>query len=615
MNFERLHNVQNGVRYFDTATSSTVYYQWTEGGATYFSVRGCGDITQYALKINPDDTISFGSGGSFVTIGTEQTITAMKTFTGGLKLTNLPGYVAYPPRYPDVLSLGADGTVRTATIDLTDSVTLSDTQTITGIKTFESDVYFSNLPGVTIYPPKYTNVVRLGAGGKAYTVTIDLTDSVTLSETQTITGGKTFSSANMFFSGLLTTITTGYTGNLMAIDGSGRPTKISASSLVVNGNFVTLDTTQVISGGKSFSSAEMYFSGLELESTPTTGGFAIIRGNKVRYCPWSTVSGLISGGGNFVTVDTTQTISGTKTFSASTINAPNLNLYFSTQSPDYLVGFINDGFYKVQSSWFVTKDKVQSITGHKTFSEVTITKLYTMGQMTNPQYFLTIDGSGAIYWAYAPTGGGNYVTTDTIQTITGIKTFTQAAFFYASIYWGPSGGADQGRLWGDGDAEFKYAVNHPTTSPVNAHLTASGYLRVSTAGSSTIRIKKDVEDILPERYSLIHKLRPVWHRYSILTDTPSEWGWYALIAEEVAELVPQLVHYDYDKEDYEDAEGTKKGTKLRSGATRKPVGIRYDRLAVLMLPELQNLRKENDELRKKVDELSAIVTKISSMLQ
>jgi len=150
---------------------------------------------------------------------------------------------------------------------------------------------------------------------------------------------------------------------------------------------------------------------------------------------------------------------------------------------------------------------------------------------------------------------------------------------------------------------------------VNAHLTSNGYLRISTAGSSTIRIKKDVEDILPERYSLIHKLRPVWHRYSILTDTPSEWGWYALIAEEVAELVPQLVHYDYDNEDYEDVEGAKKGTKLRSGAIRKPVGIRYDRLAVLMLPELQNLRKENDELRKKVDELSAIVTKISSMLQ
>ena len=494
MEFEKLQNVNNGLRCFDTATYSTSLYVWVEEGATYFSVLGC-DILQYAIKINPDDTISFGSGGSFVTVDTIQTITGEKTFSTNtifsstVKMSGLPGLVPYPYYEGSLMSVDNDGSLIT--------------------------VSACSLP----YIP------------------IDMENGyVTVDTAQTITGGKTFSSAEMYFTGLQTTLTTGYTGNLMAINDSGRPSKVSVASLAVSGNFVTLDTAQTITGGKTFSSAEMYFSGLELESTPTTGGFAIIRGNKVRYCPWSTVSGLIGGGGgNFVTLDTAQTISGVKTFSAGTIYAPNLNLYFATQSPDYLVGFINDGFYKVQSAWMVTRDKAQSISGHKTFSELTVNKLYTAGQLTSPTYFLTIDGAGQIFWSYA--------------------------------------------------------------------------------GSSSIRIKKDVEDIIPKNYNLIHSLRPIWHRYNVPTDTPEEWGWYGLIAEEVAELIPQLVIYDYDREDYEEDKGTKEGKKLHSGAIRKPVGVRYDRLAVLMLPELQNLRKENDDLRKRVGDLEAIVTKISAMIQ
>jgi len=426
----------------------------------------------------------------------------------------------------------------------------------------------------------------------------------------------------MFFTGLLTTLTTGYTGNLMAIDSSGRPSKVSAASLP----YVTLGTTQTIPAGKTFSSAEMYFSGLEAESTPTTGGFAIIRGNKLRYCAWNTVASALGGGGNYVTTNT-----------------------------------------------------VQNVTGKKTFSEVTINKLYTAGELVYPSYFLTIDGTGAIYWSYTPvtlnttqtitagktfssaemyfngleaestpvTGGfaiirgnklrycawntvagligggvgGNFVTTDTYQSIPASKLFTALVSFNGSVtlgstsdlHWGTSG--NTGRLWKDGDLQSTFAYNNPTSSPSNTHITSGGLFRRSTASSSTIRIKKDVEDIIPKNYNLIHSLRPIWHRYSIKLDTPEEWGWYGLIAEEVAELIPQLVIYDYDPEDYEEDKGTKEGKKLRSGAIRKPVGVRYDRLAVLMLPELQNLRKENDDLRKRVEDLEAIVTKISTMIQ
>lgn len=128
--------------------------------------------------------------------------------------------------------------------------------------------------------------------------------------------------------------------------------------------------------------------------------------------------------------------------------------------------------------------------------------------------------------------------------------------------------------------------------------------------TSSLRYKKNVEDVDAARSEGIYALRPVWYRSNAKAD-PEEWSWYGLIAEEVAAVEPRLVHWAYPDSAYETVERqvsvgegedgepiyrTESDRVLVEGAQKVPDGVQYERLSVLLLAELQKLRKRVEAL-------------------
>jgi len=175
---------------------------------------------------------------------------------------------------------------------------------------------------------------------------------------------------------------------------------------------------------------------------------------------------------------------------------------------------------------------------------------------------------------------------------------------------------------------------HPTTTAgANTHITVDGDIYRST---SSILYKTNVEDLNDENANLIYKLRPVWYR-STCVDDPPEWSWYGLIAEEVAKLDPRLVQWGYHKKDYDkvtktrevpnrvaetNLDGTQKVDEkgnviyreetsvetyeeevLKENAEKSPVNVQYDRLPVLLIKTVQDLKAELDAVKKELADL------------
>jgi endosialidase-like protein len=111
-----------------------------------------------------------------------------------------------------------------------------------------------------------------------------------------------------------------------------------------------------------------------------------------------------------------------------------------------------------------------------------------------------------------------------------------------------------------------------------------GQLGTNTPLPSTRRVKTDIDDI-GERSRGIHSLRPVTFHYRTRPDGPLEYG---LIAEEVAEVYPDLVVRD---------------------AGGEPATVRYQMLPPLLLSELQRqervLAEKDRELRAQAERLEA----------
>lgn len=89
-------------------------------------------------------------------------------------------------------------------------------------------------------------------------------------------------------------------------------------------------------------------------------------------------------------------------------------------------------------------------------------------------------------------------------------------------------------------------------------------------------------------------MNPVWYRSKSEADN-DKWSWFGLIAEELAEIEPRLVHWSYLPEDFESDEMGKRSPK--KDAKLVPDGVQYERLTVLLLKEVQKLRKELDALK------------------
>jgi hypothetical protein len=159
-----------------------------------------------------------------------------------------------------------------------------------------------------------------------------------------------------------------------------------------------------------------------------------------------------------------------------------------------------------------------------------------------------------------------------------------------------------------GPAGNNYFPNIGTTaSAANAVLNSA-----STPGNellrstSSRRYKREIED-LEDRYAEnILKLRPVWYRSAIASDR-QDWSHYGLIAEEVAEIDPRLVHWGYHDLDRRAVQASEAGPSgevplLKTDARLVPDGVAYERLTVLLLSLVKRQHAHIEALSAKVDE-------------
>jgi hypothetical protein len=143
-----------------------------------------------------------------------------------------------------------------------------------------------------------------------------------------------------------------------------------------------------------------------------------------------------------------------------------------------------------------------------------------------------------------------------------------------------------------------------TASAANAFLDSADGNRIYRSTSS-LRYKTDIENVEQIRSDAVLGLRPVWYR-SKAADDRQDWSWYGLIAEEVAEVEPRLVHWTYLDDDYdvETVNGEIKKTP-KEGAQMVPDGVQYDRLTVLLLDVVKRQQQAIEALETKVAALEA----------
>ena len=128
--------------------------------------------------------------------------------------------------------------------------------------------------------------------------------------------------------------------------------------------------------------------------------------------------------------------------------------------------------------------------------------------------------------------------------------------------------------------------NNTTATSANINVDSAGNF---TRATSSIKYKTDVQTISSETTDAIFKMRPVKYK-SLCEKDEKNWTWYGLIAEEVAEIDPRLVHF-FDSKSLE------------------PEGVMYDRLTVLLIDVVQRQKKQIDDLEDRLIRLEKLFLK------
>lgn len=205
--------------------------------------------------------------------------------------------------------------------------------------------------------------------------------------------------------------------------------------------------------------------------------------------------------------------------------------------------------------------------------------------------------------------------------------------FTGATHWGLSlwDGSSSAGIIDIGATAVRFPNITTTASAANAFLDGGGNNNLLRSTSS-LRYKSDVEDLETQYADRVLDLRPVWYRSTCETD-PQTWSWYGLIAEEVAEIDPRLVHWTYPEEAYDAVEhkmpdvvvpeevvtwdqetgkdrieihkklvpgGTRVEHVLKPDAQKVPDGVMYDRLAVLLLDVIQRQERRIAALEARV---------------
>lgn len=283
-------------------------------------------------------------------------------------------------------------------VDISNLVTTDTTQTITGNKTFGGGANFEN--GISVGRTDSTDRLNIGVDSDTHTGMIDfISESVV---------------------GCTLTLPDGVNGTIATLEDI--PT-----------NFVTTDTEQTISSLKSFSQGinvngvndkfgnnliTVGSNGILVGSSVGGDNSALILCGKAPKPKYSTdggttsvelalISDIPSIPTNYVTTDTAQTISGSKTFSGtiSFTEAVDFSKNITAKNGITLKAGPQSLAIKYNDGWVIQGDT-------------------TVSGVPYPGTIYFPDGNGTL--ALTKNIPTNYVTTDTAQTISGVKTFTGA---------------------------------------------------------------------------------------------------------------------------------------------------------------------------------------------
>jgi hypothetical protein len=142
--------------------------------------------------------------------------------------------------------------------------------------------------------------------------------------------------------------------------------------------------------------------------------------------------------------------------------------------------------------------------------------------------------------------------------------------------------------------------NLTTGNAANVHIASNGTMYRSTSSG---KYKTDVETLDDDHADIIFRLRPVWFRSTTGND-PESWSYYGLIAEEVAEVDPRLVHFgpSTDCQCEPDDEGH---VEHVLSCLTEPEGVQYDRLVPHLISVVQRQQAQIDALEARLAALEA----------
>ena len=144
-------------------------------------------------------------------------------------------------------------------------------------------------------------------------------------------------------------------------------------------------------------------------------------------------------------------------------------------------------------------------------------------------------------------------------------------------------------------------VNYPTSNAANVYMDSTGKLLY---GGSSLRYKTEVETMEDSYADALLNVRPVWFRSTCEADNPDHSFW-GFIAEEVAEIDPRLVHYDYHTRVTTTDENGDSHTEITELEEPIPNGIAYDRFVPALVNVIKRQRTQIEDLAARVAALEA----------
>ena len=181
---------------------------------------------------------------------------------------------------------------------------------------------------------------------------------------------------------------------------------------------------------------------------------------------------------------------------------------------------------------------------------------------------------------------------------------------------GGSGSAGSFRVHASGGGESfrvvttvvrsKNIVDLTTASAANVFISSTNNSMYRSTSSA--KYKTDIETLDNEHADIVFELRPVWYRSTTGND-PEEYSYYGLIAEEVADVDPRLVHFGADPDCgcVEDEEGH---IEHEQACLTEPESVFYERLVPHLISVVQRQQTQIDTQQAQIN---ALTTRIEAL--